>query len=300
LAQSQVYAVVEDENGYMWFGTRGGGLSRFDGKNFTNFSTRDSLANNYITVLHTAHNGDLLIGTSNGLTIFDGAQFTNLELIKDKSIIVSAIHQEENGRIWLGTSEGIFQYDNGIFSHYSKTNSLPEKATVCIFKDSRNTLWFGGEFGVLHIQSEENITHYKYRRKELNSNQVRSINEDKSGRIWVGTYGGGLNIFSNGEWSRLLRRNGLSSNRVLCIYRDKQDAMWIGTQDTGISIYSVQDSTFSYLTEADGLANSHIRNITNDSWGNIWIGTSGGGVSRYFGQQFTHYAESNGLAGNYV
>ena len=300
LAQSQVYTVAEDENGYMWFGTRGGGLSRFDGKNFKNFSTRDSLANNYIAVLYTAQNGDLLIGTSEGLTIFDGVQFTNLELKKGKSIIVSAIHQEENGRIWLGTGEGIFHYENGEFSHYSKRKSLPEKITVSFFEDSRNALWVGGDFGVLHIQSDEDITHYKYRRNELNSNQVRSIHEDKSGRIWVGTYGGGLNIFSDGKWSRLTRRDGLASNRVLCLYRDKQDAMWVGTQDTGISIYTPQDSTFTYLTEADGLANSHIRNITNDSWGNIWIGTSGGGVSRYFGQQFTHYDESNGLAGKYV
>lgn len=300
LAQSQVYAVVEDENGYLWFGTQGGGLSRFDGKNFTNFSTRDGLANNYITALCTTQNGDLLIGTSAGLTTFDGAKFTNLELIKGENINVATIYQEASGQVWLGTTKGIFHYTNGDFSHYSKIKKLPEKTTVTFFEDSQNTLWAGGDFGVLHIQSEDDVIHYKYRRNELNSNEVRSINEDKSGRIWVGTYGGGLNIFSNGKWSRLIQKDGLSSNRILCLYRDKKDAMWVGTQDKGISIYSPQDSTFSYLTEADGLSNSHIRNITNDSWGNIWIGTSGGGLNRYFGQQFTHYDKSNGLAGNYV
>lgn len=300
LAQSQVYAICENRNGYLWFGTHGGGLSRFDGKEFRNFSVRDGLADNYISALALAPNGNLLIGTSKGLTAYDGAKFTNYALKENREIRVSAIYTAPDGLVWLGTGEGIYHLRDSTFTPYSEQNDLPLKPVSSFFRDSRNVLWVGGDFGVLQFLSDNNIKQYRYRRKELNSNSVQAISEDAKGRIWVATYGGGINIFSNNEWSRLLKRDGLGSNRTTALFRDKKDQMWVGTQDAGISIYQARDSSFFYLNESEGLPNSYIRTIQSDSWGNIWLGTSGGGVSRYYGQQFTHYNKDNGLIGNFV
>ena len=76
LAQSQVYAMIKDSQGYIWMGTQGGGLSRFDGINFTSFtSARDSLSNNYVKALFEDKEGNLWIGTQGGLNKFDGLSF---------------------------------------------------------------------------------------------------------------------------------------------------------------------------------------------------------------------------------
>jgi ligand-binding sensor domain-containing protein len=67
LGQSQVYSVIQDHKGYLWFGTRGGGLSRFDGQNFESFTDRQGLVNNYIYSLKEDQKHILWIGTNDGL-----------------------------------------------------------------------------------------------------------------------------------------------------------------------------------------------------------------------------------------
>ena len=66
LAQSQVFAMLEDHRGYLWMGTRGGGLSRFDGKSFETYTTREGLVNNYLLAVDEGPNGNIWVGTDNG------------------------------------------------------------------------------------------------------------------------------------------------------------------------------------------------------------------------------------------
>jgi ligand-binding sensor domain-containing protein len=68
LAQSQVYCMMEDSRGFLWFGTQGGGLSRFDGMRFTNFQQRDGLVNDYILSMAEGQDGQLWFGTRDGIS----------------------------------------------------------------------------------------------------------------------------------------------------------------------------------------------------------------------------------------
>ena len=70
IGQSQVYDMLQDSRGYLWIGTRGGGITKFDGNNFKSFSTKDGLPNNYIMCIHEDKNGQLWIGTNTGLSEF--------------------------------------------------------------------------------------------------------------------------------------------------------------------------------------------------------------------------------------
>ena len=72
LAQSQVYSLIEDQRGLIWLGTRGGGLSQFDGKEFQTITTNEGLINNYILSLEEDHKGGIWIGTDNGLSYYNG------------------------------------------------------------------------------------------------------------------------------------------------------------------------------------------------------------------------------------
>ena len=85
LPQSQVYDLVQDEIGYLWLGTRGGGLARFDGENFTTFNDRDGLASNYINALAFA-NDSLFIGTQQGFSLKIKDQFQNFEMPQVQTI----------------------------------------------------------------------------------------------------------------------------------------------------------------------------------------------------------------------
>ena len=75
LPQSQVFAMCQDRRGYLWLGTQGGGLSRFDGQRFETFTTADGLPSNYINALLEDAQHRLWVGTNQGLCRFDGRRF---------------------------------------------------------------------------------------------------------------------------------------------------------------------------------------------------------------------------------
>src|ERR1700739_4611348 len=77
VAQSQVYSLLQDSRGYLWMGTFGGGVTRFDGMNFKTFTIKDSLANNYVLCVKEDAQYNLWIGTNNGLSFYNGVRFKN-------------------------------------------------------------------------------------------------------------------------------------------------------------------------------------------------------------------------------
>ena len=83
LAQSQVYAICEDARGVLWFGTQGGGISKFDGISFVNLTSRDGLVNDYIGVIQEDQNGNIWIGTDGGVSRFDGQSFTQSAALRE-------------------------------------------------------------------------------------------------------------------------------------------------------------------------------------------------------------------------
>lgn len=77
VAQSQVYSMLQDHRGYLWLGTRGGGLCRFDGSKFETFTEKDGLINSYIRKIRQDEKKRLWIATDNGITVYNGLSFRN-------------------------------------------------------------------------------------------------------------------------------------------------------------------------------------------------------------------------------
>ena len=122
LAQSQVYAMLEDSRGYIWMGTRGGGISRFDGQKFKTFSTQHNLINNYISALYEDKSGNIWIGTNDGISIYNGISFENIRINESPNMKVSCFQRDAIGNLWIGTSEGIYLYKDGKFKNWSGIN----------------------------------------------------------------------------------------------------------------------------------------------------------------------------------
>lgn len=100
-----------DKNGILWFGTWGGGLSRFDGKTFTNYTTKEGLAGNIVNAIEIDKKGILWIGTNEGVSRYDGNTFRNFNrssgLLGD---YVFSIAIDNDGHKWFGTFGGVSRY----------------------------------------------------------------------------------------------------------------------------------------------------------------------------------------------
>ena len=132
LPQSQVFDIVQDNTGYLWLGTQGGGLSSFNGANFSIWNENHGLLSNYIHTLHTS-NDSLYIGTDRGLSIKVKNNFTNFKSPVIHDFFVS------KGQLYLGTKAGIYSY--------SKTKGLNKiKLRPEIDNNIINEILFDGKF----------------------------------------------------------------------------------------------------------------------------------------------------------
>ncbi len=284
-------------------GTRGGGLSRYDGVNFKTFSVNDGLVNNYIFCIKEDTEHNIWIGTNNGLSKYNGISFSNYLPFKDSAQVwVQELDIDAKGRKWLATNTGVLLMDENGFRNI--TDLLKEKRTVInsILVDKSGNIWYGSGEGLFKIS----VTNDKYslikfdKSQGLIKNSITSIKEDKNGNIWIGTYGDGAYVYDGKKFFRIDYNLELYRQSVLDIYFDNHNNVWFATLSHGVAEYNIETKTFSWLTENEGLSNNHIQCVIQDKSGNYWFGSSGGGICNYFGKQFTNYDKSSGLAGNFI
>ncbi|WP_028981740.1 two-component regulator propeller domain-containing protein [Sporocytophaga myxococcoides] len=304
LAQSQVYSICEDNNGNIWFGTRGGGLSRFDGINFSNITVQDGLSNNYVRTILKDNLGNLWIGTDNGLSKYDGFKFINYtEKQGLYNTTVNALIKDRKGTVWIGTADGLFHFEKDTIVRFGRKLNAPRSKINCLFEDKSGTIWAGTDFGIFKFLEN----HGKYEMQQISildglaGNQITSIKQDSLSRIWVCTYSGGVSVISNGNIKNFSKAQGLPGNTIYDCLAADSNTVWLCTSN-GIARLAEESGQISAknITEAEGLANNVVMSMYKDSFGNIWFGTSGGGISKLGSERFIHYKAIKGIFGNWV
>src|SRR6266487_76642 len=106
LPQSQVNAMVEDQNGYLWIGTYGGGLARFDGREFKVYTTLDGLFSNVVTSLQFDSHQNLWIVHPHGLTKFDGWTFKKIPTPGSQKNILKLFNLKDTIYFQVGSQGG--------------------------------------------------------------------------------------------------------------------------------------------------------------------------------------------------
>ncbi|MEY3243055.1 MAG: hypothetical protein RIR11_4494 [Bacteroidota bacterium] len=299
LALDAIGCSVMDKNGNLWFGTQGGGVSRYDGKSFTNFTTVQGLVNNSVVSLIEDKTGNLWFGTyGGGVSWYDGKSFTNFTTIQGlANNNVMSITEDKNGNLWFGTQGGgVSRYDGKSFTNFTTAQGLVSNAVWSITEDKGGNLWFGTQGGGLSRYDGKTFTSITTI-QGLANNNVWSITEDKSGNLWFGTQGG-VNRYDGKSFTSFTTAQGLANNTIFGITEDKHGNLWFGTRGGGLSRYD--GKSFTSFTTAQGLANNTVYCITEDKSGNLWFGTQGGGLSRYDSKSFTSFTTAQGLANNTV
>ncbi|HVO74851.1 MAG TPA: two-component regulator propeller domain-containing protein, partial [Ignavibacteriaceae bacterium] len=140
---------------------------------------------------------------------------------------------------------------------------------------------------------KENFTRYQndlFKPFSIINNDVLSICEDKTGLIWLGTYGGiskfsqTLNKFSYYKVNKNNPAKGLSSSNIITSFIDEKDNVWVGTDNGLDEVINKTGEIIHYHNEPknkNSLNNNEVRSLLVDHTGIVWIGTNGGGLNRY-------------------
>lgn len=259
LSNNYIRCIVQDNKGFMWFGTSSG-LNKYDGYSITTYknSLEDttSLSNDIVTSFFEDTKGNLWIGTQGG-----GLNLYN----RDKDCFVQYNHNE------------------------NKKNSLSHYYVTFIYEDSEQNLWVGTEGGGLNLFNKENGSFQTYEyaengRNSLSDNSVICIHEDKKGNLWIGT-GKGITIYQREKGvflklEQLLANNGLGKYFINCIVEDENNNIWVGTRENGLyklKYKSEKDISLVLIKlDKESYINSNIiRDLIVDK-NRLWVGTGGG------------------------
>ncbi|GBD92613.1 sporulation kinase E [bacterium BMS3Abin05] len=326
LSQSQVLTIVQDHEGYLWFGTLDG-LSRFDGQSFVSFNIKDGLAGNFITANHLDKDGNIWFGHERGrISIYDAKthsfhKFQPKEDLPSKQI--QFIFRDRSGDLWFGTrGDGLYRYNNKTLRHITKKDGLSSNNITSVCQTKDGMIYLGTSEGITKFFPTKNLTKKSFSfittQTGLNSNFITSILADRRGNIWMGTRGKGAIMMSflyqnkNPYQTKKKRTfkyftlgSDPSQNWIQTLYEDREGNVWLGTFGGGSAKYippSSKNKTGRFFTinTQNGLSRNQVTAIFQDKEGNYWFGTSGGGVSKYRDTGFEFFTTKDGLVGNSV
>lgn len=280
MINSRRIVITEDSYGYLWIGTWGSGLYKYD------------VNKNKFYGYHASK--------------------------KEGSIshdVIRAIYEDADSNLWIGTNGGglnIYDRENDQFFQFKNEadnpNSLSNNNVISLYEDKSKILWIGTEFGGLNKfnKNTRQFHHYIIDFKNpytVASNIITTINEttENNDRIlWLGTWEAGLNKIN--ERTKKLTRylnqpsnpKSLCNNLIRSVQVDKNGFLWIATNG-GLSRFNPRSETFTnYLndpSDPQSLPDDNVFCVYLDRTENIWVGTWGGGLSRFDQESgcFTHY-----------
>lgn len=334
-AHVNVHCSMQDKSGNLWFGTGGEGVYRYDGKSFTNYTTKDGLNSNIISCMIEGKAGNMLFGTGRGICRYDGKSFidiTQYTVLSGSSIFpisISSMLEDKTGRLWIGAMKsGIYHYnpsaeqtDGKIFTNFlsndsvKNDNGLSLKWIDGILEDRTGNIWFASwhteglsyydgktltklveKEGLLPEVWRNNIKH----NVKLN---IRSILEDKNGKLWLGTQHNGVFSYdpvkdeTDGKllptvpasFINVTQNTGISQACVMSILEDKNGDLWFCTDGGGVWRYD--GTSFKNFNTEDGLLNNSVFSVVEDNEGNLWFGTRDVGLYRFDGKAFVNFSE---------
>lgn len=269
LPQSQISSLIQDEKGYLWIGTMGG-LSRFNGQTFTNFSTKNNLFSNRITSLNF-ENDSLLIGHEGGISIYNKRKFHHFTFEENfKNIPVTVIKIFKEKLFVFTNGVGYYKYEKGNFKHIFFHNSDQNRIRSAIVhkgilylatRDGILASKDGKQFDILPKTEKLNISglisydsvqlffttfNSQAGFYHLNTQKIeelplkedyfgmRNCYKTQSGEIWIPYLEGLLRIDKVLGVQKINKENGLEYDNINVVYEDNNNSIWLGSEGKGI------------------------------------------------------------------
>lgn len=243
IRSNQVLSILEDSDKKLWFGTNSGisVLNRTTGiwDHLLNLRNSSEISDYKILALVEDDRRRIWIGGyGNGLHCYDknSKQLTNFTDIAGSGFI-SCAYYDNTGYLWVGSTEE-FLTKMDIRNYKTSVYNI-KHASVIINKDS-SQVWVGTTEGVYIADRKSDkvipYSEFSHGLKEISNTYITCLYQDKSENLWIGTNGGGVNLFDPvaGQINMISTENGLPSNFIKSIFSDKNDRIWV-TTDKGIA-----------------------------------------------------------------
>ena len=288
--RAQVRHIKQARNGDILIAATWSGAFRYDGKSFTNLTSKLG-SHPYWDILEDRRGNIWFASLDSGVYYYNGKtfqHFTTREGLVNNGVM--CIYEDKAGIIWFGTGGGPTRYDGKSFQNFTTKDGLPNTDITTIMEDKTGKLWFGSKSENMFVYDGKTFTALKNKDGKAFEN-VWSIIEDKKGNIWFGDLDG-LWRYDGSTFTRV------SQKGAYAIIEDKKGNIWTTGADEpprigqvwSLSRYDAK-SLYNKIPTVTEIKSGRIMEflaILEANDGSIWYG-SAPGVYRYDGKTITDF-----------
>ena len=297
-SKSGVYTISQDRLGYIWIGTNGAGLYKYDGVNYVTYehdSKRSNSVNSnlvYATYVDTVNR--LWIGTDEGLCLYNrdlnSFETINLQKYFEKETVISvkSIIEDDNGNLFLGTlSNGLLMLNlNTRQVTKIKLDVLTSENYLinCLIKDKKGKIYLGTSFGLKSLDPIKNeVTNVNLGKDNLRLfGTIESLFFDSSQNLWIGNGYRGLvklNLYSK---VKQVFSYPITSKRIMAITAKDPNTILCATENDGLIVVNdqgvVQKKYTNSKFDTRSLASNSVWSLCFDKDKRIWLGYYNKGI----------------------
>lgn len=332
------YEIFEDNFHRVWVKLKGGGFGYYNQKtkSFDYFYNQPGDVNqkfsNTVSTTYFDPTGILWISTVDGginkvILQKDTFQHQLLVTNADNKLEneIRAIYSDKKNRLWMASKAGklkVFQNGLEIKNLFKNFNVENIGLIYSIIEDSKGNIWIGTKGNGLFKATPINSDYSQYDLKQFRNNKndpnsissdlIYSILEDKKGRIWVGTYGNGINLLKEDrneiKFINQFKNYPSSFNKVRYLAKGFNDEIMVATTNGLLTFQPNQLKFSTYVkssTDKSSLNSNDILYIYKDSQKKIWLATAGGGLSLVSKSKddhlrFKNFTKKDGLSSDFI
>ena len=312
LPQSQVTALAQDNRGYLWVGTNGGGVARFDGNNFTAYGVADGLVDNFVKALAFDPAGNLHVLSRRGLATMyaDSSSFQPQTILYEQDLLLNL---NERAVEW---SESYWNEHRNALIYTTETmvatlepgsdgwtvplgdNVLTSEGPSLPLPNGKRLQAVQNDGLYLLTDTGEPLAHYTEAAGDLPHDNILCLLRDRQNRVWAGTSGGGLVRMIPSGLRYFDEGNGLAGERVYAVHAGTEGKLWVGASARGMQFW--EGERFQRPPVEDPTIGTKIGSITQDLSGRTYFATDGKGVALLDSNRVQLITSRSGLNSDYV
>jgi ligand-binding sensor domain-containing protein len=278
------FAVQEAPDGSLWFGGDNG-LFRWRQGHFDRFTTEQGLAHNYVRALALTHDGAVVACTRTGYSVMrDGRLTTPGGVWQQVTGVTRSYYERPDGSVLLGTDAGLWLLKGEDITELSGPGGLAGNGFTSVLGLPDGSYCIGYSRGVRRIYPNGKTEDYGVAEGLVNP-RIATLQSDRDGNLWIGTYGGGLYRLAHGRIEPANYPAQFGGTTIQQLNEDREGSLWAATA-TGL--FQLKDNVSGSIGVAEGLVQTAVYSVFEAADGMWWIGLWGGGVYGYDQQQATH------------
>ncbi len=252
------------------------------------YTTADGLANNLVNRIVRDSHGYLWFCTREGLSRFDGYEFTTYGTEDGlPGADIKDLLETKEGLYWIATNKGLVRFDplgtrspakddRPMFTTFVPEAEPQTHDVWTLLEDRTGTVWVGTAVGLYKLNNAVTVP-ITFTRIKIGS-QINSLAEDRSGVLWIGTDIGLFLRFADGRLEQFTVRDGIPANNVNRLLVDRRGRIWLGTRSNGLAVLSAgrTPTVIAGFSTGSGIPAYWIEGLLEARDGTVWAATAGG------------------------